>query len=57
VSHPLSEAIGGLVGLAVVGAIIVALFLLLRAVILWYWRVDKMVRLLEQIEKNTRKEQ
>jgi len=56
VSHPLSEAIGGLVGLAVVGAIIVALFLLLRAVILWYWRVDKMVRLLEQIEKNTRKE-
>ncbi|MBM4387441.1 MAG: hypothetical protein FJ088_06845 [Deltaproteobacteria bacterium] len=56
-SHPLSEAIGGLVGLAVVGAIIVALFLLLRAVILWYWRVDKMVRLLEQIEKNTRKEQ
>jgi len=57
VSHPLSEAIGGLVGLAVVGAIIVALFLLLRAVVLWYWRVDKMVRLLEQIEKNTRKEQ
>lgn len=56
-SHPLSEAIGGLVGLAVVGAIIVALFLLLRAVVLWYWRVDKMVRLLEQIEKNTRKEQ
>lgn len=30
------------------------LFFLLRFVLLWYWRINKIVALLEQIEQNTR---
>jgi hypothetical protein len=32
----------------------VLVFLLMRAVMLWYWKIDKIVGLLERIEKNTR---
>ncbi len=33
----------------------VALFIL-REVLTWYWKINKMVDLLEKIEKNTRRE-
>ena len=29
-------------------------FLLVREIITWYWKINKIVSLLEQIEKNTR---
>jgi len=29
----------------------IALFLLFRAIVLWYWKVDKVVALLESIDK------
>lgn len=29
-------------------------FLVLREVVLWYWKIGKIVELLEKIEKNTR---
>lgn len=34
-------------------AIFVALFLLFRAVILWYWKINELVRLLADIKLNT----
>lgn len=30
-------------------------FIIFRVVMLWYWKIDKIVGLLEKIEKNTRK--
>src|SRR3989344_8487991 len=33
------------------------IFLFFRAIILWYWKIDKIVELLTRIEKNTRKDQ
>ena len=35
-------------------AVLVGLFLLFRAVMLWYWKIDKIVDQLERIERNTR---
>lgn len=31
-------------------------FLIIRELVLWYWKISKIVSLLEKIEKNTRKE-
>ena len=31
-------------------------FLLIRKIITWYWKINKIEKLLERIEKNTRKE-
>ncbi|MBI4114236.1 MAG: winged helix-turn-helix transcriptional regulator [Candidatus Niyogibacteria bacterium] len=36
---------------------ILFIFLLFRAVVLWYWKIDKIVELLTKIEKNTRKDE
>ena len=33
------------------------IFLFFRAIILWYWKINKIVELLTRIEKNTRKDQ
>jgi len=35
-------------------ALAVVVFLILREVLTWYWKQNKIVKLLEQIEKNTR---
>ena len=35
-------------------AVAVAVLLVIRAFWLWYWKVDKIIILLEQIEQNTR---
>jgi hypothetical protein len=32
-------------------------FLLIRELVTWYWKINRIVNLLERIEKNTRKEQ
>jgi hypothetical protein len=42
------EYIIGCVGLTIV------VFLVFREVLTWYWKINKMVDLLEKIEKNTR---
>ncbi len=34
----------------------VSLFVFLREFIMWYWKINEVVNLLKQIEKNTRKE-
>jgi hypothetical protein len=34
--------------------VVVLIFLLTRAVMLWYWKIDRIVSLLEKIEENTR---
>jgi len=36
--------------------VIIALFLLFRAVALWYWKIDKIVDLLIEIKENTKRE-
>ena len=34
----------------------IVLFFLVREILLWYWKVNKAIELLEKIEKNTRKD-
>ena len=36
-------------------ALAVLFFLLLREFFTWYWKINKIVKLLEQIERNTRR--
>ena len=48
----MAEMIGGIVIAVIVG---LGLFLILRYFWLWYWKIDKMVDLLERIDDNTRK--
>jgi hypothetical protein len=38
-------------------SILILLFLLGRFVMLWYWKINKMVSLLEKIESNTNKDE
>jgi hypothetical protein len=33
-------------------AVIIALFLIFRAIVLWYWGISKIIRLLEEIADN-----
>jgi len=33
-------------------AIVVVVFLIFRALVLWYWKIDKIVKLLEEIIDN-----
>jgi hypothetical protein len=40
--------LGGLLGIALYIAVIIAIFLLIRALWLWYWRVNHIVRVLEE---------
>ena len=37
-------------------AVLVGLFLLFRAVMLWYWKIDVIVEKLTRIEENTRQQ-
>ena len=48
----MAEMIGGVVLAILVG---LGLFLILRYFWLWYWKIDKVVDLLERIDDNTRK--
>ena len=48
----MAEMIGGVVLAILVG---LGLFLILRYFWLWYWKIDKVVDLLERIDENTRK--
>jgi hypothetical protein len=43
-----------LISFIIVVVIAVALFLLFRAIVLWYWRIDRIIELLEQIAQGTR---
>ncbi len=43
-------------GFMLFGGIGIGLFLILRIFNLWYWKIDKIVKLLEKIEENTRNE-
>ena len=36
--------------------IIIISFLIFRAIILWYWKVNEIVKLLKEIRDNTKKE-
>ena len=36
--------------------ILLVLFIVLRSLVLWYWKINKIVGLLESIERNTHKE-
>ena len=38
-----------------IAALTVGLFVVLRSIVLWYFRITDIVTLLEKIEKNTRK--
>lgn len=35
---------------------IIAVVLIIREIVMWYWKINKIVRLLEKIERNTRTE-
>jgi len=35
---------------------LIALFLILREMVTWYWKINKIIRSLDRIERNTRKE-
>lgn len=48
-------SLGGYQQLFVTVVLLAFLFLILRDAVLWYFKVHKIVHLLEQIEKNTRK--
>ncbi len=37
-------------------AVVLTIFLIFRAIVLWYWKIDRVVSLLEKIEENTRRE-
>ena len=40
---------------AVIGAI--AFFLIIREIVTWYWKINRIVNLLEKIEKNTSRQE
>ena len=44
----------GLIGLIVALAVILFIWLVIRGIVLWYFRINRIVELLEQIERNTR---
>jgi hypothetical protein len=46
-----SELIGIVAGLA----ILLIVFLICRAIVLWYWKIDRVVDLLERIEEHLSK--
>jgi hypothetical protein len=52
--RPQVDLISALFVLAVSGAAIVTVFLILRQGVLWYWRINEAVELLRSIERNTR---
>lgn len=35
--------------------VVIVLFLIFRAIILWYWKINKIVKLLEEIANNLKK--
>jgi hypothetical protein len=41
----------GLIGIVVAAAIWIALFLIFRAIVLWYWRVNEGIALLKSIDQ------
>jgi hypothetical protein len=45
------DASGGLMVMVLGLVIMLAVFLVCRAIVLWYWKVDKIVSLLESIDK------
>jgi len=45
-----------LVQILITLGIIVLVFLLIREILTWYWKINKVVSLLEDIKRNTRKE-
>lgn len=42
------------VSIALVIIVILLLFLIIREIVCWYWKINKIVDLLEKIEDNTR---
>ncbi len=44
------EAMGGLVAMLVGFLFVAIVFLVCRAIVLWYWKIDKVVSLLESID-------
>ena len=36
--------------------VMITLFLIGREIVTWYWKINKIIRLLDRIERNTRKE-
>lgn len=40
-------------GLVVIFILFIVIFFVAREIMLWYWKVDKIVDLLEEIKKNT----
>ena len=44
-----------IIGVASIVAVIIIIYILIREFRLWYWKVDKIEKLLNQIEENTRK--
>jgi hypothetical protein len=47
--------INQLVTWSVFGIFWLIVFLVMRAIVLWYWKIDKVVSLLEKIEKHLKK--
>ncbi|MFI5348851.1 MAG: hypothetical protein ACHQ2Z_04855 [Elusimicrobiota bacterium] len=51
-NSPIGSLMPSLTGLAVFFAISIAVFLLFRALVLWYWKIDEIVSLLRKINEN-----
>lgn len=43
----MGDTVQSLVYLAIFGAVVLGIFLVARAIVLWYWRIDRIVQLLE----------
>lgn len=50
--HMIANAV--LAWVVIGGLVLVGLFILSRRLLLWYWRVNEVVELLQAIERNTR---
>jgi len=46
-----------LINLLIGIAITIAIFLIFRALVLWYWKIDKIVKLLEEIVSHLKSKQ
>ncbi|MEY4731298.1 MAG: hypothetical protein RL681_244 [Candidatus Parcubacteria bacterium] len=50
------DVLSGPIGFVLGILLLFAIFLAIREIVMWYWKINRIVDLLEDIEYNTRKE-
>lgn len=46
------DATGSIVSFLIALSIVLVIFLICRSIVLWFWKIDRIVNLLEQIESH-----